>query len=114
MIKFECKKCNSKEFFIKAQGNQKGLYCADCGSWHKWLNKNECIAYENALNKKVTEKVITNFDVFNKDPESLAAFVREYRINDPCNYCTLKSRACGYRCKAGLVGWLNQLSTEQK
>ena len=35
---FECK-CGSTDVFIKQQGNNCGLYCADCGKWLTWLNK---------------------------------------------------------------------------
>lgn len=27
--------------FIKKSGNNTGLYCGDCGSWIKWITKNE-------------------------------------------------------------------------
>lgn len=37
---FECK-CGSTEVFIEQSGNNTGLYCADCGKWVKWLNKDE-------------------------------------------------------------------------
>ncbi|MBE5968334.1 MAG: hypothetical protein E7255_15505 [Lachnospiraceae bacterium] len=56
MIKFECKKCHSNEFFIKENGNQNGLYCADCGAWQKWLGRDEYSAYTNMV------KPITNLE----------------------------------------------------
>ena len=37
---FECK-CGSKEIFIEKSGNNTGLYCADCGKWITWLNKDQ-------------------------------------------------------------------------
>lgn len=37
---FECK-CGSKDIFIEENGSQKGLYCADCGKWIKWLGKED-------------------------------------------------------------------------
>lgn len=41
MKEFRCKKCNSKDLFIRKNGNNTGLYCSDCGSWIKWLGKAE-------------------------------------------------------------------------
>lgn len=38
---FKCKKCGSVKYLTKEKGNQLGLYCADCGAWHKWLNASE-------------------------------------------------------------------------
>lgn len=41
MKEFLCTKCGSNDLFIKKSGNNTGLYCKDCGSFIKWLNKNE-------------------------------------------------------------------------
>lgn len=41
MKEFACRKCGSAEMFIKVNGTQVGLYCADCGAWQKWLGKDE-------------------------------------------------------------------------
>lgn len=27
--------------FLDKSGNNTGLYCGDCGTWIKWMNKNE-------------------------------------------------------------------------
>lgn len=43
---FVCPKCNSKDLFTKANGNQIGLYCGDCGKWIKWLSKDESRIFE--------------------------------------------------------------------
>jgi hypothetical protein len=40
-MNFQCKKCNSKKYFLDRVGVHVGLYCADCGTWQKWLNKQE-------------------------------------------------------------------------
>lgn len=37
---FKCN-CGSNEIFIEENSNHKGLYCADCGKWLKWLGKTE-------------------------------------------------------------------------
>lgn len=42
MKMYECPKCKSKNLFIRDSGNQKGLYCGDCGAWKiKWVSKKE-------------------------------------------------------------------------
>lgn len=40
MIK-TCKKCGSEELFVEIQGSRRGLYCGNCGTWQKWINKDE-------------------------------------------------------------------------
>ena len=48
-----CNKCGSVDVFIKAKNeNQTGLYCNDCGSWIKWISKNEKNLIENQLEPK--------------------------------------------------------------
>ena len=56
---FKCKKCGSKKYMIRKVCSQTGLYCSDCGKWHKWLNKDEVRIYSE-LNK--TEKSKENTD----------------------------------------------------
>lgn len=46
MKKFNCPKCNSTDVFTKKIGNHTGLYCGDCGTWIKWLSKNEILLVE--------------------------------------------------------------------
>lgn len=55
---FECSKCNSKDVFVAQNGNNTGLYCADCGKWIKWLNKDELRLAERQI--KSLDKVIRN------------------------------------------------------
>lgn len=42
-MEWKCKKCNSTQenLYIQSKGTQTGLYCRNCGSWLKWLNKKE-------------------------------------------------------------------------
>ena len=40
MIK-TCKKCGSEELFVEIQGSRRGLYCGNCGTWQKWITKDE-------------------------------------------------------------------------
>lgn len=37
----KCNKCGSPSLFTGQKGSNIGLYCKSCGSWQKWLNKNE-------------------------------------------------------------------------
>ena len=37
----KCKKCNSKDLFVEIQGQRRGLYCGNCGTWQKWITKAE-------------------------------------------------------------------------
>ncbi len=37
----KCKKCGSDIMFTQIKGNNTGLYCGKCGTWQKWLSKNE-------------------------------------------------------------------------
>lgn len=36
----ECK-CGSQDMEVIIKGTQKGLYCAECGKWQKWIGKDE-------------------------------------------------------------------------
>lgn len=40
-VKLSCTKCGSVSFFTEKRGTNTGLYCKRCGSWYKWLNKDE-------------------------------------------------------------------------
>lgn len=49
MKNFICKKCGNTTYIIQEKSNgtgvATGLYCAKCGTWHKWLNKQEKVLY---------------------------------------------------------------------
>lgn len=49
MKDFICKKCGNTTYIVQEKSNgtgiATGLYCAKCGTWHKWLNKQEKILY---------------------------------------------------------------------
>ena len=38
---YNCSKCGSKNFETLVENIHTGLYCCDCGGFHKWLGKNE-------------------------------------------------------------------------
>lgn len=46
-----CKKCGSVDLFTKEKGGNTGLYCSDCGSWIKWLGKDELRAFQMSKRK---------------------------------------------------------------
>lgn len=48
-----CRKCGSFDLFIEPKGNNIDLYCASCGTWQQWMNKNDIRAFEH---NKVTKK----------------------------------------------------------
>ena len=37
----KCNKCGSNKLFIEIQGTRRGLYCGECGTWQKWITKDE-------------------------------------------------------------------------
>lgn len=45
-MNFRCKKCGGVNAETKVKGNQIGLYCADCGTWQKWIPKNQLHLYQ--------------------------------------------------------------------
>ena len=49
MKDFVCKKCGNTTYTMQEKlngtGKAIGLYCAKCGTWHKWLNKQEKVLY---------------------------------------------------------------------
>lgn len=58
---FECK-CGSKEIFIKENGNNKGLYCADCGKWICWLSKDNLRLAQRQIEQSIVNPIPRNLD----------------------------------------------------
>lgn len=56
-MEFKCNRCGSKNYMIEKHGNSTGLYCSDCGKWHKWLNKNEVRVYSQKYKEEKKERV---------------------------------------------------------
>lgn len=54
---FKCNKCGSNDYITEKHGNNTGLYCSDCGKWHKWLNKNEVRVYSQKYKEEKKERV---------------------------------------------------------
>lgn len=60
-MKFICKKCGSTDYKIIEKSNGRGiatgLYCAKCGQWQKWLNKQEKVLFTDDINdNRVADK----------------------------------------------------------
>lgn len=52
---YNCKKCGSKKVVLEESGCQTGLYCSECNSWIKWVDKKEkpvVLNYIESLNNK--------------------------------------------------------------
>lgn len=47
-----CRKCGSISLHTDIKGTNTGLYCDDCGTWLKWLSKDELRAFECSLKEK--------------------------------------------------------------
>lgn len=45
--KIACNGCGSMAIFLRKKGQATGLYCADCGKWHKWVGKKEVNEYKH-------------------------------------------------------------------
>lgn len=58
---FECK-CGSKEIFIKENGNNKGLYCAECGKWIRWLSKDDLRLAQRQIEQSIVNPIPRNLD----------------------------------------------------
>ena len=41
MVQIRCKYCLTTETVLREKGPHVGAYCANCGRWLKWLDKNE-------------------------------------------------------------------------
>lgn len=69
IIDFECKKCGSNTYKIveskNGNGINKGLYCAKCGAWHKWLSKNDIVNGEEQTELQENISKIENA-IYNK------------------------------------------------
>lgn len=43
---YQCKKCDSSDFWFMKKGEHLGIYCINCGRWLKWADKDEQNFYE--------------------------------------------------------------------
>ena len=51
-MEYKCK-CGSTDLFTEQKGNNLGLYCAECGKWIKWLNKDEARLFKSVNVKDI-------------------------------------------------------------
>lgn len=64
-----CKKCGSTSLHTEVKGNNTGLYCNDCGTWQKWLGKDELRVFEYANEKRISNAVDKNLKNIYKPTE---------------------------------------------
>jgi hypothetical protein len=38
---FKCRNCGSDKYQIRRVGPHKGIFCAECAAWEKWLDRKE-------------------------------------------------------------------------
>ncbi len=51
MKQYECKKCGAvNDIELVTKGTQTGLYCKLCGTWIKWVGKDEMMFAEQIIN----------------------------------------------------------------
>lgn len=62
-MNLECKCGNKNNFFVETKGNQKGIYCSDCGKWVKWATKDEIrlLEHRESCGLKSTIQYIDEF-----------------------------------------------------
>lgn len=102
---FKCNRCGSKNYMIRKVCSQTGLYCSDCGKWHKWLNKDEIRVYsesnrtegskENANDfKRIIDQLKEFTDYLDKviDRELMKEPLSEGDSIRKCAYCTALER----------------------
>ena len=79
---FECK-CGSTDVFIEQQGNNCGLYCADCGKWITWLNKDS---------KRIAERQIQGIEkrIRNKAIDDIVSKINSKVYTPVCVDCLTK------------------------
>ncbi len=104
-MEFKCNKCGSSNYTTEKHGNNTGLYCSDCGKWHKWLNKDEVRVYsesntteeskENANDlKRIIDQLKEFTDYLDKviDRELMKEPLSEGDSIRKCAYCTALER----------------------
>lgn len=66
-----CKKCGSVDLYTEEKGNNIGLYCNDCGTWIKWLGKDEVRAFTRANRFSDTELLNKALDLLHMTKKEL-------------------------------------------
>lgn len=50
-MEYKCKKCGGETFETREKGPHIGLYCSNCYTWQKWLNKAQVIIVRKKIGK---------------------------------------------------------------
>lgn len=103
-IKFICKRCKSKNFrieereFGKSKTLSRSLYCADCGTFHKYLKKDEIVEHIPKTNREVLSSLS------NRHLAEVLAINKK-----GCSFCTqTHSFSCRKKdCRVHILNWLN-------
>lgn len=60
-MKYECKKCGAvNDIELVKKGAQTGLYCKLCGTWIKWIGKDEMMFAEQIIRSNNSNEVPKN------------------------------------------------------
>lgn len=98
---FKCNKCGSNDYITEKHGNNTGLYCADCGKWHKWLNKDEVRVYSQKNKQENTDDTKHIIDQLKEFTDYLDKIIDDAMVQEPispaiqirkCAYCTALER----------------------
>lgn len=93
-----CKKCGSFDLFIEPKGNNTGLYCASCGAWQQWMNKNDARSFEhNKVIKKPNTPNIQMRSATSEERESVNKYIES--ISKPTGINFLEDKTIYERLK---------------
>lgn len=95
----KCRKCDSTVFFIKQKGNNTGLYCGGCGTWQKWLNKDEVNLWKYHLETLVVDE---------QRPKEEIKVYMDTNASSTCNESIIIERL------NRLVSWINKEIDNEK
>lgn len=89
MKDFICKKCGNTIYIMREKlngtGKAIGLYCAKCGTWHKWLNKQEKVLYSTHSAESDKDKEIARLTAENENLQKEISELKKY-INNTAEY----------------------------
>lgn len=85
MKDFICKKCGNTTYIMREKlngtGKAIGLYCAKCGTWHKWLNKQEKVLYSTHSGEIDKDKEIARLTAENENLQKEISELKKYIDN---------------------------------
>lgn len=87
---YKCK-CGRDEFFFADKGNQRGIFCAYCGKWLKWADKDE---RNLALKQEPLEDLVSKIKMYEAD----CLLIDD---NDECKACDKAMFTSIYRILGG-------------